>query len=220
MSIEAPSRQASGSLAYNLAGIAAIVLLAAVGAAYFVDGLGRTARTPLPALDDADPVEITIAGTELTIPKAWFRNGGQIQPGFSSEVDLRVMLELGGTPTPVDVTLLPRSRARPAAALLDGVYLHQFGEETLEGIAGLVGKPLIDTDGFGGESVWYDPLSANPFVAKCLAPIAPDAEQQCLRTVYLPSGIAAAYAFSAAALPNWRQFDEEMGKWLGRIGAW
>lgn len=220
MSIEAPSRQSSNSLAYNLAGIAAIVLLAAVGAAYFIDGLGRTARVPLPSLDDAEPVEITIAGTELAIPARWFRNGGQMQPGFSKEVDLRVMLTLGETSVPVDVTLVPRSRARPGAALLDGVYLHQFADETLEGIAGLVGKPLLDSDGFGGESVWYDPLSPDPFVAKCLAGLTPDEPAQCLRTVHLPSGIAAAYAFSAAALPYWRQFDGEMEQWLGRIGAW
>jgi hypothetical protein len=216
---EAP-KQAPGSLAYNLAGIAVLVLLVAVGAAYLVDSLGRTSLAPLPDPADADTVELTISGTELAVPASWFRYGGKVQPGFSSQIDLKVMLELEGTRSPVDVTLLPRSRARRSSALLDGVYLHQFSEETLTGIAGLVGKPLLDSDGFAGESIWYDPLSANPFVAKCMEPVEAGAPAQCLRTVYLSSGIAAVYAFDAAALRSWRQFDAEMEKWLGRIGAW
>jgi len=219
MSLEVPSQQAPASLAYNLAGIAAIVLLAAIGAAYMVDGLGRSAHVPLPTLADGDVVDITIAGAELAIPAAWFRQGEEAKPGFSREAVLGLMPELGGGAVPVEVTLLPRSRARASAALLDTVYLHQFGDETLESIAGLVGKPLIDGDGGTGDTVWYDPLGANPFVAKCLAPLMPGAEAQCLRTVHLDNGIAAAYAFSASALPLWRQFDGAMEQWLSRIGA-
>lgn len=210
------------SLTYNLAGIAVLVLLLAVGMAYLVDELGRTSRSPVPTLEDADPISQTISGRELSIPTAWFRYGEQIRNGFTNQIDLRILYASDETtsPTPVDITLLPRSRARTSASLLDGVYLHQFGDETLSGVPGLVGKPMLASNGYAGESVWYDALSPNPFVAKCVEPVAADGIAQCVRTVYLPSGIAAVYTFDAALLPSWRQFDTEMQRWLTPIGAW
>lgn len=206
------------SLGFNLAGIAVLVLLLAVGAAYVIDILGKNSRAALPHLTDRSTVAIAVAGKELTIPASWFRYGEQQRGGFVNQIDLHVVL--GPDALPVDVTLLPRSRARPSATLLDGVYLHEFAEDTLSGVEGLVGKPLHDGDGFTGESVWYDALSINPFVAKCMAPVSKGAPAQCLRTVFLPSGIAAVYAFDATALQSWRSFDTHMRQWLEPIGAW
>jgi hypothetical protein len=220
----APANRHSGhsSLVYNLAGIAVLVLLLAVGAAYLVDELGRTNRIPAPSLDDADPIRQTISGRELSIPTAWFRYGEQIRDGFTNQIDLRVLYSPAGTelPVPVDITLLPRSRARASASLLDRVYAHQFAEPTLGGVQGLVGKPMLAGNGYAGESVWYDALSPDPFVAKCVEPVSADGAAQCVRTVYLPSGIAAVYTFDATILQSWRQFDTEMERWLGHIGAW
>jgi hypothetical protein len=220
----APARRHSSqsSLAYNLAGIAVLVLLLAVGAAYLVDELGRASRVSAPSLDDAEPILQTISGRELSIPTAWFRYGEQIRNGFTNQIDLRILYAPEGAdaPMPVDITLLPRSRARASARLLDGVYLHQFAEQTLGGVPGLVGKPMLSSNGYAGESVWYDALSPDPFVAKCVEPVAPDGVAQCVRTVYLPSGIAAVYTFDATALQSWRQFDTEMERWLSHIGAW
>lgn len=196
-----------------------MVLLVALGLAYWVDGAARDTRTSLPSLADERLVLQTIAGRELAIPQGWFRNGQESRTGFASQIDLMVTLAPEGTePVPVRVTLVPPSRARTSASLLDRVYLHQFGEDTLSGFAGLVGKPVAGP-GYRGETVWYDPLSPNPFVAKCIAPVEPDVAAQCVRTVYLPSGIAAIYAFSQPALAAWREFDTEMGQWLSRIGA-
>jgi len=210
------------SLAYNLAGITVLVLLLAVGAAYLIDELGRASKTPAPSLADPDPIVQTISGRELSIPTAWFRYGEQIRDGFTNQIDLRVLFvpDADTAPVPVDITLLPRSRARTSASLLDGVYLHQFGDDTLGGVPGLVGKPMLSSNGYAGESVWYDALSPNPFVAKCLQPVAADGVAQCVRTVYLPSGIAAVYTFDATILQSWRQFDAEMERWLTPIGAW
>lgn len=220
----APARRHTGqsSLAYNLAGIAVLVLLLAVGAAYLVDELGRATRIPAPSLDDPEPILQTISGRELSIPTAWFRYGEQIRSGFTSQIDLRILYSPEGVEAaiPVDITLLPRSRARASARLLDGVYLHQFAEQTLGGVPGLVGKPMLSSNGYAGETVWYDALSPNPFVVKCVEPVAPEGVAQCVRTVYLPSGIAAVYTFDATALQSWRQFDTEMQRWLGHIGAW
>lgn len=214
--------QSRASLAYNLAAIALFALLLAVGAAYLIDELGRSDATPSPTLVDQDPIVQTISGRELSIPRAWFRYGEQIRNGFTDQIDLRIAFAPDGIrpALPVDVTLLPRSRASTSASLLDRVYLHQFADDTLQGVPGLVGKPMRERNGYAGENVWYDALSPSPFVAKCQLPVAPDAPTQCIRTVYLPSGIAAIYTFDAAALQSWRSFDREVERWLTPIGAW
>lgn len=213
--------EGAGALFYNLAGIAVLVLLVAVGLAYLIDRAGQSATATLPALGDADIVQQTVAGRELDIPTAWFRFGEQMKSGFASQVDLRFMLALepGAAADPVDVILLPRSRARASSALLDAVYLHQFDEGTKGGVAGLVGKSLLPRDGYSGETVWYDPLSPVPFVAKCAPAIAPAEPDLCLRTIHLQSGLAAVLSFRADALHSWRHFDQELALWLGQIGA-
>ena len=87
--------------------------------------------------------------------------------GFAKEIDLRVTLPLGakGADAAIDISLMPRSRVRPSASLLDGVYLHQFMPEQLSGPPGLVGKPMMATEGYEGETVWYDPIGQSPFAA-------------------------------------------------------
>lgn len=209
------------SIAYNLAGIAVLVLLAAVGVGYGIDRLSRSNEALPASLTDGEPITQTIAGVELNIPTNWFRYGDQVRNGFTGQIDLRLPFATDGVETPaiVDVTLLPRSRARTSASLLDAVYLHQFGEETLSGVPGLVGKPMQASNGYESESVWYDAISPNPFVAKCAAPIA-GGSAQCVRTVYLTRGIAAVYTFDQAALQSWRDFDASMEQWLTPIGAW
>ena len=108
---------------------------------------------------------------------------------------------------------------RASSGLLDAVYLHQFEDGTIGGVPGLVGKRLMSRDGYAGESVWYDALSPDPFVAKCLDPISDTTAGRCVRTVQLPSGLAAIYTFDATALPYWRQFDSAMADWLEHAGA-
>lgn len=208
-----------GSIGFNLGAIMLSVAFAGLGFAYLVDSLGHPRH--------ADPgtagltLTRTIGGADLEIPADWFRRDEQRIDGFAKQIDLRVPLPLGadGAILPVDVTLLPRSRVRPSASLLDGVYLHQFGMDQITGPPGLVGKPLAAGGGYTDETVWYDALSADPFVAKC-SKTTPDAAQaQCLRTVYLGPGMAAIYAFPDTALAQWRQFDPQMSALLQRIGA-
>ena len=209
------------SLGFNLAAIAVLMGLLGLGAAYLLDAAGRGARTQPHRLDAETTLTRTLGGADLEIPRSWFRYEEQRVEGFAKEIDLRLELPLGleGKPQAIEVTLVPRSRARPSASLLDGVYLHQFLPEQLSGPPGLVGKPLAPTEGYANETVWYDALSAEPFVAKCSKPIAAAATGQCLRTVYLGPGIAAVYAFPEPALQHWRDFDAELTARLGQIGA-
>ena len=214
-------RPAHGAIGFNLTAIAVLLALGGIGVAYLIDAAGRGARTQVHRLDTETTLTRTLGGRDLEIPLSWFRYEEQRIEGFAKQIDLRFELPFGvdAHDQPVDVTLLPRSRARPSAALLDGVYLHQFLPEQLDGPPGLVGKPLRPDGGYAGEVVWYDPLSAEPFVAKCSKPIASAATGQCLRTVYLGPGIAAVYAFPEAALQHWREFDAELTARLRQIGA-
>lgn len=221
MSGDAELRPQPHPVGLNLLTIGVGVAVLAVGAAYLIDAAGK-ARTDALRLADEVALSRTLGGHELEIPRAWFRYDEEATAGFAKQIDLRLELPLGsqGKAEVVDVTLLPRSRVRPSAALLDGVYLHQFEEGQLPGgPVGLVGKPLKPGEGYAGEAVWYDALAADPFVAKCSKPVAAAADGQCLRTVYLAPGIAAVYAFPEAALAGWRAFDAEMGKRLRAIGA-
>jgi hypothetical protein len=201
-------------LMQNLAGIALVVMLAALGIAYLVDEAGRSDGRKVPSLNDGEALVQTVGGRELTIPKNWFRFGEQMQNGFVSQVDLSVELQLGR----VDVTLLPRSRAKSSSELLDSVYVHQFAKGTESGVPGLIGQKL-EGSGYAGELIWYDALAPKPFVAKCMEAIEADAPDKCVRTVHLASGLAAIYSFDETLLPAWRNFDAEMGQWLERIGA-
>lgn len=210
-----------GSIGFNLGAIVLAVATLGLGGAYLIDAAGRADRSKISADENQTTLTRTLGGTDLDIPRAWFRYDEQRVEGFAKQIDLRLELPIGarGKLETIDVTLLPRSRVRPSASLLDGVYLHQFLPEQLSGPPGLVGKPLRAEEGYEGEVVWYDALAADPFVAKCSKPVVETETSQCLRTVYLGEGIAAVYAFPLAVLDNWRQFDPEVKARLGKIGA-
>lgn len=204
------------SIGFNLAVIVLVVLLAGLGFAYAINGASHAQRQP-----DLGDVSRTLGGRELTIPAKWLREDAERSEGFAKQVEMGLRLPLGPEAAlrDVDITLLPRSRARPSSSLLDGVYLHQFMPEELSGPPGLIGKPLIAGDGYANETVWYDALSAAPFVAKCIAPVLDGQPGRCIRTVYLGPGIAAVYSFDEDVLDNWRAFDAAVQPSLKQIGA-
>jgi hypothetical protein len=207
-----------GGIGFNLTGIALAMALGGLALAYALDGAGRHQRSAERAVAEGTVVR-TIAGKELTIPRALLRYDEQAATALTDEIDLRLKLALGphASSRAIDVTLIPRSKARPSSILLDGVYLHQFTLEEASGPPGLVGKPLQGKDGFEGETVWYDALSPNPFVAKCEAPVAGAGVGRCIRTVYFDA-VAAVYAFDSDVLGNWRAFDAEAEAVLKTIG--
>jgi len=218
MSAIATRKPVGHSVPYNLGVISLTLAVAGLALAYGIDALGRQHAQAT----RAGNVSRTLGSTELIIPAALL--AGDSAPaagGFAKQVDLSFNLPLGpgGGVRKVDVTLTQRSRIRPSASLLDGVYLHQFMPEQLSGPAGLVGKPLSAVAGYEDETVWYDPLAASPFVAKCQAPIVVGAPARCLRSVYLGSGLAAVYGFDEDVLSNWKRFDAELHPLLDKIGA-
>lgn len=211
--------QAGPGPAFNLA---AIVLIAAAGGlalAYGIDHLARADPPPPLSAFSGPLIEKTMSGVDLAIPEDWFRDPAERADGFTERVDLELFAAFPGlaAPTRVAVTLQPRSRARTSAWLLDAVYLHLFEGAQLDGPPGLVGKPLRPEPGYEAETVWYDPLVADPFVAKCTAAMG-GGPAQCLRTVMLGERIAVTYVFPEELLPAWREFDAVMMELLGPAG--
>mgnify|MGYP000557152796 CR=1 FL=1 len=215
------SARSEPSVGFNLLAIALAVALVGVALAYAIDAATRESRLPPHRADGETTLTRTIGGKDIEIPLSWFRFAEQRVEGFARQIDLQLLLPLGanGSVRPVEVTLLPRSAVRPSAKLLDGVYLHMFEAAQVDGPPGLIGKPLRAEGGYATETVWYDPISADPFVAKCSAPVAADAEARCIRMVHLAPGIGAVYAFSEDLLANWRSFDVEMRSRLAQIGV-
>jgi hypothetical protein len=210
-----PRREAA-ALGYNLALLLLIALTLALGGAFWFD---RAMNAD--AADQSGRMLVrNVSGVDLTIPAGWIRNVSGTSMGFNAEVNLRLTLAPeGATPFPLDLSIVPRSRVRASAAMLDAVYVHQFAPETLDGPTGLVGKPLKAGSGLAGESVWYDPLAAEPFVARCLPALRTDEPDRCLRTILLPRGLAAVLSFPAPALGAWKQFDPALSDVLRRLGA-
>lgn len=215
----AAKRQGHG-IAYNLGALVLLMALLGLGLAYGIDAMSRAAKKGLSQGAGELSLTRSVGGRELQIPASWFRGDAE-RTGFAKQLDLTITLPLGpsGAERLIDITLLPRSQVRPSSSLLDGVYLHQFMPEQLNGPVGLIGKPLVADDGYEGETVWYDPLSANPFVAKCSEPVNADVQSRCIRSVYLGPGIAAVYGFGIDVLGNWKQFDELVRARLAKTGA-
>jgi hypothetical protein len=210
------AKDSGHAIGFNLGVIALLVAVAGLGLAYAIDAAGRSNGEQV-----AGNVSRTLGATELRVPAAWLREDAERTEGFAKQVEIGLDLPLGPEAAirEIDITLVPRSRARPSASLLDGVYLHQFMPEQLNGPPGLIGKPLIAADGYAQETVWYDAISAAPFVAKCIAPVAEGQAGRCIRTVYLGPGIAAIYSFDEDVLANWRRFDTALEPSLKQIGA-
>ena len=206
------------SVGFNLTVIGLAAAVGGLALAYLIDGAER-ARNETPR--GSEVVSRTLGATTLQIPAAWLAGAADAGPGFAKQVDLALTLPLGpgSAARVIDVTLTQRSRVRPSASLLDGVYLHQFLPEQLNGPPGLIGKPMAPTEGYDSETVWYDPIASAPFVAKCEAAITEGRSGKCLRTVYLGSGIAAVYSFDDDILVNWKKFDAELHPLLNQIGA-
>lgn len=205
---------------YSLGLIVLLVVLLGLGIAYAIDAATRSMRGSPPA-DATMTLKRSVGGRELAVPIGWFRNPDTAGQTFSKQVELTLALPLGpaGAVRQIDVALVPRSTVRSSARLLDGVYLHMFGTDEIAGPPGLIGKPLRPVEGYRAETVWFDAIAADPFVAKCSAPVRAGDAGTCLRVVDLAPTLAAVYRFEADVLENWRAFDAEIGPLMQRIGA-
>ncbi len=216
-----PAEEGSATSApFNFTAIALLLLLLGIGAAYILDALANRTGDEKESLYAPPFLSQIVGGKTLHIPKRWFHPPAPKNGEFSDQLDLQIKLRFAPdvSPTLLDIRLTPASGAQPSAYLLDAVYLKQFSSRQVKGPVGLVGKPLRNEGGFQNETVWYDPLSPTPFVAKCISAVEPEQPASCLRTVYLPDQIAVTYQFPADILEYWRHFDAVMEPWLFEMG--
>lgn len=209
-----------GGIFYTLALIAVLTALAGLGLAYGVSAwFERLAQEQTDESLTATHI-VTIGAQHYIVPAALLTDPAQRRDGFADRMDMTLALPIGpgNSLSEIELTIMPRGRVRSSAHLLDNVYMRQFSAAQVQGAPGLVGKPLEGDAGIGGETVWYDPLSATPFVAKCMAPVAdrPSA-RTCLRTVLLSDRNAAIFSFAPDVLENWRQFDATIETWLDSL---
>lgn len=215
-----PERGTAPLSAYNLAVIVLLSALAGLALAYVIDALTASPKTVPVSTFSAPFVEKNIACAALHVPQDWLRDPQTATTGFADQVDLLLNVDFRtAIPATVGLLLTPHSRAQSSAYLLDKVYLHQFLAEQLSGPPGLIGKPLREEDGFAAESVWYDPLSPMPFVAKCQQAPVETVPAQCIRTVRLTDGLSVTYSFAENLLSDWPRFDEIMRPVLEQMGA-
>ncbi|MEX1180438.1 MAG: hypothetical protein WEB63_06450 [Cucumibacter sp.] len=201
-----PATRLPPQFGQTVAGIFIVIAVLGLAAAYALQAMTGSAGDGLPAAP-GEPVKFTLAAAELTVPANWL--DGQ-RGGFVEAIEMTLPLALPGVPErlAVEVTLLSRNRAIPSAALLDRLYIHRFSVEQISGPRGLIGKPLLAEAGYQNETVWYDPVSGNPFVAKCLE-IADGIGRrlECMRIVPLGQKVSAVVRFDGQALERWQEFD-------------
>jgi len=203
-----PSRSAEPvGLGYTLAVIALTLVLAALAAAYGFSAWYAQATAPGEANSPASPLLKTVGAQRYAFAPEMLIVPGQRVSGFADRVDLLLPMTLGEIGE-MEVAIVPRGRAIASARLLDAVYVHQFTRAEVSGYPGLVGKPLSGPAAYRLETVWYDPLSVNPFVAKCTPPVDPaEGDAVCLRVAPLGDRNLAIFTFPEAALRDWREFD-------------
>ncbi len=206
---------------FNLAVIALFLSLLGLGFAYLLVAAANNPASLSASVWSTPVIEKTLAGTKISVPAAWVRTPSADTGDFNDQLDLRLNLRFAPEARlyALKVRLIPLYEAQPSSYLLDAVYLRLFSSSQLNGVPGLVGKPLKPALGFQNETVWYDPLSARPFVAKCLGAGTDRQPASCLRTQKLTSRLAAVYRFDADVLAYWREFDAAVQPLLAQIGV-
>lgn len=207
------------ALAYNLGFLAVLAILAGLGLAYWLDTTTRARLAPPPP-QSVEILDITVSGQKFSVPANWVRTAAQRQSGFADKLDLLLPLFMADqTEHNLNASIVSQGKARTTALMLDSVFLHQFEQRQLNGVPGLIGKPLKASSGYQGETVWYDPLAFNPFVAKCVAPISENGTPSCQRVIALQNGTLLATNFPQSWLTYWREFDQAIESALSQIGT-
>ncbi|MCF4098732.1 hypothetical protein [Maritalea mediterranea] len=155
--------------------------------------------------------QVALGFGEVFVPNNWLvAPMGEGQHAVET-LQLLIPIQLETKVVEVPVDLVPASRTTPSAYLLDALYIHRFASEPARYENGLVGRKLKDGEGYQNESVWYDPLRPQPFVAKCVEPVDESVEvPNCLETKLVTRRVAAMIKFPAQYLPQWKMFDAQM----------
>lgn len=181
----------------------------------------------------ADPVEVTVAGLTLHVPKNAIRFPAQRVAGPQARLDLALLPPewTGRTPQNADrfdepaekstvtwVTLTPATGELDSAARLATVYARLFVDAPLEApdTLGLVGRRLSPQAGYAGEEVWFEPGVVRPFVVRCY-PLAPAGPVTTCLGEETRAGLTITRRFARAQLAGWRDLRDGLA---ARLAAW
>lgn len=201
-----------------LAAVAALLALA-IGALWFLAGDG----------DDTAPrpVALTISGEPLTIAANRIRFADQRHGGVLPRVDLAVLWPdlAGRTAANRDAFALPRPDApvlqiaiEPATVALDSaarlasVYVRAFAAEPPDAalappVDGLVARRFVPGSPYVDETLYFEPGSVHPFVARCFPRADGDERRLCLTEIGFGKSLVAAIRFPPALLADWRRLQ-------------
>jgi len=211
-------KKPTNSMGTNLFAMMVILALAGLAAVYLMDflELNRNKQT----MSQETTIEFTIAATNLAAPQSWLNSEVDGDSKAYSVVDILLPVEVDSTIISVSATLLASSKAAPSSFLLDTLYIHKFKDVPSQQAFGLVAKQMVDEAGYSGETVWYDAVSANPFVAKCLKEKLPkNTAKNCVTTVLVNKRVSALVRFEETLLPHWRAFQLSLRAKLATLNA-
>ena len=181
----------------------------------------------------AAPVEVTLAGHALRVPRNAIRFPAQRVPGPQIRLDLAMLPpdwsgrteanadrfdEPGDRSAVVWVTLASAAGELDSAARLATVYARLFVGDPLEAPAdlGLVGRRLSPQAGYAGEEVWFEPGVVRPFVARCY-PLAADGPVAVCIGEDIVAGLLVTRRFARARLGDWRNLSAGL---TARLADW
>lgn len=214
-----PVRRRAGATAWFLRAIISCFLLAGLlMLANIVVGLSERFDAQDGRSSDPSPVALFIGKERLLVPANMFRFAEQRNVGPLDRIDLAVhfpemagyarayrkdFLDLGPDAPILFLTIRTRDTPTDSVGRLINVYQHFFEEGNLDAPAGLVGHRMAEESGLGGEEVFFEAGSTNPFTAHCTAPDASGYPASCLTEIHAGQDLSVQVRFRKGMLANW-----------------
>ncbi|GLQ18748.1 hypothetical protein [Maritalea porphyrae] len=212
------SQKAKNGLGTNILILLICLSLLGLATVYALDFFEETRNIQRQA--DNKLVEFSISATKMQAPRTWITSDFNEEQSVVNLLQLSIPIEIEDFSIKVTTTLLPAARAAPSAYLLDSLYIHNFAPGPSDQRFGLVVKKLRNEAGYEDESIWYDALSASPFVAKCLNEEAANTNaKNCITTVLVNKRVSALIQFEQSLMPYWRPFSVAMERRLASLQA-
>nr|WP_321459869.1 hypothetical protein [uncultured Cohaesibacter sp.] len=183
-----------------------------------------------PYSEETAPRRIDVGGMNVMVPANVIRTAKQRKTDMLDQLDMVFLWptlegfsrknQVAFSDASEKSKLIFVSISRPDKLLLSSerlfsVYSQFFSGEPIRGPGSLIGFAMDDTAGFGGETIFFKPEAAEPFVARCIESDSTETPF-CMREIALGSSIQVTYRFRPHLLQYWKQLD---GQILSRLQA-
>lgn len=185
-------------------------------------------------VSDPTPVAVFVGNQRLLIPANMFRFENQRSVGPLEHVELSLSVPdfQGYSPDRRDafldgsadarilfLTIKRRDTATDSAGRLANIYQHFFEPVDVPAPEGLVGRRLNEDSGLGGEEVFFEPGSTEPFTTHCLAPDGSGYPAPCLTEIHAGSDLSVQIRFRKGLLTHWRDIRDGVRALLLNFGV-